>query len=73
MSGIKRRTSISVYIQTYLFLIWDGLGFFGYDNHKLDRLKGIKPKWYDKFMNPYWIFLNFSFLLVLIIVMVGSL
>ena len=58
------------YLEQYLFLIWDGLGFFGYDNHKLNRLKGIKPKWYDKFLNPYWIFFNVTFIGIISVVLV---
>ena len=30
-------------------MIWDGLKFFGFDDTKLPRLKGIPPKFTDKF------------------------
>ena len=33
----------------YAFLLWDGLGFFGTAIHKLWRLRGYKPRWFDRF------------------------
>ena len=38
--------------------MWDGLGFFGFDQHKLDRLRGVKVKWYDRFKNQKWLVFN---------------
>ena len=70
MTTHKRKNHCCDYVISYLFLLWDGLGFFGYDNHKLKRLKGIKPKWYDKFKNIYWIMFNISFLLIITVVLV---
>ena len=56
--------------EAYIFLLWDGLGFFGFANHKLTRLKGIKPRWYDKFKNKYWVGFNLSFLAIVTVVLV---
>jgi hypothetical protein len=30
----------------YMLMIWDGLGFFGFSDTKLDRFKGEKVTWY---------------------------
>ena len=67
---MRRKTTCCDYLDSYLFLLWDGLGFFGYDNHKLNRLKGIKPKWYDKFKNIYWIIFNLTLVLIITVVLV---
>ena len=50
-----------------MLLLWDGLGFFKFDDNKLERLKGIHVKWYDRFKNKRWIIFNF----VAIILVVG--
>jgi hypothetical protein len=41
-----------------LFLFWDGFGFFGFDDNKLNRLKGQAPRWYDPFCNWRWMIGN---------------
>ena len=42
----------------YSFLLWDGLGFFGFSDVKLNRLKGIKPRWFDRFTVKRWVVMN---------------
>ena len=32
-------------------MLWDGLGFFGTGHHKLDRLEGVKFRWWHKMYN----------------------
>ena len=59
-------------MNSYLFLLWDGLGFFGFGNYKLPRLKGIKPKWSDKLTNWQWLLFSFSIVLVSGVVIVSS-
>jgi hypothetical protein len=54
----------------YIFLIWDGLGFFGFDDNKLARLKGKKPKWYDRFSNKRWVALNVSVAVFILYILV---
>ena len=51
-------------------MLWDDIGFFGYIEHKLARLKGINPRWFDRFKNPTWLFK--SFLLVSVFVYILS-
>ena len=58
---------------TYIYLMWDGLVFFGYDDNKLQRLKGIKPRWYDRFLNKRWLFFNMTFAIILSIVLMTQL
>jgi hypothetical protein len=59
--------------RTYLFLLWDGLGFFGFDDNKLNRLKGIPPKWHDRFMNKRWVLFNLTSISIVLIIIVGQL
>ena len=35
----------------FIFMIWDGLGFFGFSPNKINRLKGQPPRWWDRFFN----------------------
>ena len=51
---------------TYIYMMWDGLGFFGHDDNKLGRLRGKKPKWYDRFVNKRWMLFNLTFLFLVI-------
>ena len=37
-------------------MLWDGIGFFGFTDYKLDRLEGKPPTYYDRFKNPYFMF-----------------
>ena len=38
-------------LDPYIFILWDGLEFFGFSIEKLSRLRGIKAKYSDKFTN----------------------
>jgi hypothetical protein len=38
-------------LKSYIFLLWDGLAFFGFSHNKIDRLKGKLPRWWDRFLN----------------------
>ena len=46
-------------VTSFVFLLWDGLVFFGHDDNKLERLKGVKPWWYDRFLNKRWLVFEF--------------
>ena len=52
-------------LQGYCKLIFDGLGFFDFDELKLNRLKGVKPSWTDKFKNTKWVFKNLVYILMI--------
>ena len=41
-------------------MIWDGLPFFGFDDTKLARLKGVPVDFCSKFSSIKWIILTFS-------------
>lgn len=62
--------NLYVHLKTYIYLLWDGLGFFGHDDNKLPRLKGIPPKWYDRFKNSRWIVFNIGMVFVFLIILV---
>ena len=36
-------------------MLWDGLGFFGFDETKLARLNGSKTSYLDKFRSKHWL------------------
>ena len=38
----------------YSLMVWDGLGFFGFDDTKLARLKGEKVTFFTKFKSLKW-------------------
>lgn len=50
--------SLRTVLSEYIFLFWDGLGFFGTDVTKLHRLKHPNDpnsiRWYDKFTSCQW-------------------
>lgn len=39
-------------MREYMLMIWDGLGFFGFDNAKLGRLKGEPVTFTSKYKEP---------------------
>ena len=47
---IKKQTALNL-LREYLLILWDGLSFFGADETKLARLKGVKVTFIDKFKN----------------------
>ena len=49
----------------YIFLLWDGLGFFGFSHNKIDRLKGKTPRWFDRFFNWKYMTVNIIFLSII--------
>ena len=68
----KSRSSCWDLFTNYIFFLWDGLGFFGFDGNKLDRLKGIKPRWYDPFFNKGWILNKLIILAIMVYVLNGN-
>ena len=67
----SKKLSYSSTLSEYLFLMWDGLGFFGFSDIKLERLKGIKPHWYDRFKIKRWVLMNIIILLLYIYILIG--
>jgi hypothetical protein len=51
-------------------MIWDGLGFFGFDDTKLDRLKGKPLDFCTKFYSVKWVITSFLAIIVIIIVLI---
>lgn len=53
-------------VKSYAFLVWDGLGFWGTDVTKLDRLKRgkymRKPGWLDRFKSAEYCVTSVIFL-----------
>ena len=68
----KSKSNCKSYLTNYLFLLWDGLGFFGFDDNKLGRLEGKKPKWHDRFFNKRWLASNLILAAVLDYVLIGQ-
>ena len=50
------------------YLVWDGLGFFGYDDNKLERVRGTKPRWFDRFLNVRYVLFQVVFVAVIVYV-----
>ena len=54
----------------YIFLLWDGLGFFGFDPTKIDRLKGKNARWYDRFFNGKYMALQILFTGIIVVFLI---
>ena len=44
------------HFKEYIWMLWDGLEFFGFDDSKLARLRGAKTSVLDKFKNKKRLF-----------------
>ena len=54
-------------------MTWDGLGFFGFDDSKLGRLKGQPVRFWDKLKNKKWLLSALILFSVVIFVMTTEL
>lgn len=52
----------------YCLLLWDGLGFFGFDTTKLPRLKGVKVNFCTKFKSLKWILMTLITMIIVVLV-----
>ena len=43
------------FIYSYLFLLYDGIGFFGFAFYKIPRLRQNPPNLLTKFRDPVWV------------------
>jgi hypothetical protein len=41
-------------VKPYLLILWDGMGFFGFDDTKLARLRGVPLTFMSKFTSLRW-------------------
>ena len=53
----------------YINVLFDGLAFFGFDEVKLNRLKGIPPKWTDRFFTKEWLLRNLILFSIFVFIM----
>jgi hypothetical protein len=44
----------SLKLYEYCLMLWDGLGFFGFDDTKLERLRGAPVTFFSKFSSIKW-------------------
>ena len=65
----KKKAACCQEVKQYSWYIWDGMGFFGSDSLKLDRLKGKEPKWTDAFLDGTWILTKIMIALIIIIIL----
>ena len=59
-------------LKVYLFLLWDGLNFFGFDERKIHRIRGQKPKWYDKCRNKRYLTLRIILVIIAIALIIAE-
>jgi len=52
----------------YLLLLWDGLGFFGFDETKLGRLEGKPVTFLTKFKSKRWVIISLISIVVVLVV-----
>jgi hypothetical protein len=48
LEPVPEAFSCKKYLNTYMFMLWDGLGFFGFDDAKLDRIRRKPASVFDK-------------------------
>ena len=72
MVEIKKKPYRTELINEYLFFLWDGLGFFGFDDNKLERLYGKKPRWFDPFFNKRWMLSQLTMLAIIAYILYES-
>ena len=59
-------------MKDYIWMWWDGLIFFGYDDTKLARLNGKKTSFTDKFRNKKWMMISTVSICVIIYVLASQ-
>ena len=59
-------------MKDYIWMWWDGLIFFGYDDTKLPRLNGAKTSFTDKFRNKKWLMITFTSVMVILYVLTSQ-
>lgn len=52
----------------YNLMLWDGLGFFGFDDTKLERLNGVPVTFFSKFSSYKWVIMTTTAWVVILIV-----
>jgi hypothetical protein len=55
-----------------MWIMWDGVGFFGASELKLERLEGKKPRWYDRCKSMTWMSVNITMLCLIILVLTNG-
>ena len=59
-------------MKEYLFLMWDGMNFFGFDERKIHRISGRKPRWHDKFRNKRYLALRVILSIIAIFLIISE-
>ena len=49
MKEVQKDITLKNFFTKYIFMLWDGLVFFGTNEGKLPRLRGKKSGWLDKY------------------------
>lgn len=65
----KSLKEVWLFLYPYLLLLWDGLSFFGFDDTKLDRLKGHPVTFFSKFTSLRWIVITFGSLIGALVIL----
>ena len=60
------------YLSDYALIMWDGLGFFGFDDRKIARLEGKPVRYRDKFTSMQETPLMIIGLIVAVIIIAGE-
>lgn len=51
------------FLKPWLLILWDGMGFFGFDDTKLARLKGKPLTFFSKFTSARWTIISVASLI----------
>ena len=55
-------------LSAYIFMVWDGVQFFGTGSVKLDRHRGKKAGWCDRLKDPEIIIWSLMMLAIIVFV-----
>lgn len=58
------------FLYPFLLIVWDGMGFFGFDDTKLARLRGVPVTFLSKFTSVRWIIFTIGSLLAALAILV---
>ena len=65
----RRKHSRWKHLKEYIWMLWDGSDFFGFDDTKLARLNGEKTSYFDKFKNKKWLAVTMTMIFIGIVVL----
>ena len=64
--------NIYTFLYPYMLIMWDGMGFFGFDDTKLARLRGIEVTFFSKFYSVRWVIFTLGSLIFALYILISE-